>query len=234
MPVNTYFYATIKHDKINDIINILEKYINENTRYIITCETAKHTHIETEGQHMHFAVEDFDKKYDNFRNTVLKGKYGLRGKAKDGKPKQYGKTDKDKIRDEDKYLCYICKEANIENIYYKNYDLKTIQDYIARSYPKEESKSAYQEALMSYLEQNKHSFTRDNAYDSTIPITYVDSRYMPSIVTDHLEEMILKHYIENVEKVITINQLKYYVNRYLQFYTKDYTLMLLYMKNKLI
>jgi hypothetical protein len=225
MPVNSYFYAAIKHDKIDEVINILEKYINESTRYIITCETAKYSHIETEGQHMHFAVEDFDKKYDNFRNNVLKKKFGLRGKVNDGKPKQYGKTDKNKIRDEDKYLCYMCKEANIENIYYKNYDLKTIQDYIARSYPKEESKSAYQEALISYLDDNKHTFTRDTGTD-------IEYRYIPSIHTDALEEMILKHYIQEVDKVLTINQLRYYVNKYLQSKTKDYTLMLLYMKNK--
>lgn len=123
----------------------LEGYLDASAAYIVAKEVSKTSHKETNGEHFHVAADMSDKQYDSFRNTILKKKYNLRGKATKDKPRQYGIV-KD-VRDETKFLHYTVKS---QNIIYRNIDLKTIQDYISKSYIKEEKKD-FQQMLLEHL-----------------------------------------------------------------------------------
>lgn len=225
--------AALKHSEKENIIKYIEKYMDICGGYLIAMETSETSHQDTSGQHFHFAVDMSKENYDKFRKTVLVNHYGLRGQAKDGKPRQYGVVHN--VRDETKFLTYMCKEKFLPHIIYKKIDLKTIEQYIQDSFKKVDKK-IYENVLMDYLLDNKAIFTRDNAYDNAI-LKRVDNQYIPGIDVNMLEELVLKHYINNQEgilKVLCISRLRYYVTMYLQRYTQDYTLTLLYMKNKVL
>lgn len=132
----TFFMGAIRHNEIENVKNTLEKFIDASASYIIAMETAPTTHEETQGEHMHFAVEMDDKQYDAFRHTCFNNHYKLRGKAVAGKARQYGKIKQ--VKDETRFLSYTVKD---KNIVYRNIDLKTISDYIEKSHPKVEFRS---------------------------------------------------------------------------------------------
>lgn len=227
-----FFMAAIKHSEKDNIINYIEKYMDTDGGYLIALETSQTSHSDTSGEHFHFAVDMNKENYDKFRKTVLVNHYRLRGQAKNGQPRQYGVIKN--VRDETKFLTYMCKEKNLNNIYYKKKDLKIIQEYITNSYTKPDKK-LYENILMDFLLDNQAQFSRNNAYDNTSNYKYVDNQYIPDININMLEELVLKHYINNqegIQKVLCISRLRYYVTMYLQRYTHDFQFTILYMKNK--
>jgi len=227
-----FFMAAIKHSEKDNLINYIEKYMDIDGGYLIALETSQTSHIDTSGEHFHFAVDMNKENYDKFRKTVLVNHYKLRGQAKNGQARQYGVIKN--VRDETKFLTYMCKEKNLNNIYYKKKDLKIIEEYILNSYTKPDKK-LYETILMEYLLDNKAQFSRDNAYDNTSNYKYIDNQYIPDININMLEELVLKHYINNqegIQKILCISRLRYYVTMYLQRYTHDFQFTILYMKNK--
>jgi hypothetical protein len=215
--------AAIKHEEKDTIIKHLEEYIDEDRQYLVSMETSDDSHKETEGQHFHFAVCMDEKTYDKFRKTILVNKYKLRGQAKCGLPRQYGRIRN--VRDETKFLTYMTKEKN-NNLIFKNIDLEKIQQYIEDSY-KKEKKTEYVDTLMQYLEGNKYLFHNSPG------LNYLGGMPIPEIDTLKLEELVLKHYLDNQDKVLTIHKLRFYVNHYLQKYEKNQiSIILQYMKNK--
>jgi len=218
-----FFMAAIKHEEKDNIIKYLEEYIDEDASYLVSMETADDSHIETEGQHFHFAVCMSEKTYDKFRKTILVNRYKLRGQAKKGLPRQYGCIRN--VRDETKFLTYMTKEKN-ENLIFRNIDLDQIQQYIEDSY-KKEKKTDYVDTLMEHLEMCKHLFHNDPDQK------YLGGTQIPEIDTLKLEELVLKLYMDNHDKVLTIHKLRYYVNYYLQKKERNHiSIILQYMKNK--
>lgn len=93
------FMAHIKHSD--------KEYIKEQLKdfkYLFGMETCEY-------EHYHFLVEMSDKNYHAFAKRVFKDKYGLRGRAISGAPRQYGKVSQ--IRDIQKIARYTCKDKNI-------------------------------------------------------------------------------------------------------------------------
>lgn len=207
-----FFYAQIVHDHVPTVRELLESYISDEAAYIIAKETSPNSHKETNGEHLHFAVDMSKKQYDAFRNTVLVKKYGLRGKAQKDLPKQYGTVKN--VRDEMKMLSYTVKD---QNIIYRNIDLKTIQGYIEKSFKKNE-KVSYQEELMDYLKtfpsgyffQNHQIFTKEGIVDE------------PQIDFRKIQAEILQHWVLNCSKPLSRCQLQFYTNLYLQFHFKEF------------
>lgn len=208
-----FFFAQIAHSEEPSVREQLEKYITEDARYIVAKETSTTSHKETNGEHLHFAVDMTKKEYDAFRNTVLVKKYQLRGKAQKDLPKQYGTVKN--VRDEMKMLSYTVKDKNIE---FRNMDLKTIQEYIEKSYKKEEKKT-YQQDLMEYLK----SFEPD--YFMETPKTFIQTNNGDMFSTEvqdinfrKIQAEILQHWVMNSSKPLSRCQLQFYTNLYLQFH----------------
>lgn len=195
-----FFMSAIEHKEIEKVQIMLEKYIDASASYIISMETSKTAHKETKGQHMHYAVQMDDKQYDAFRHTCFNNTYKLRGRAVDGQPRQYGKIKQ--VRDESKFLSYTVKD---KNIIYKNIDLKTIQEYICKSYERVDKKDFVQ-ALTDHL--SSKAFYRDI------------ETMQDNIAIDHIELEILKYSMQN-NKAVTKSYIKHITSTFLQLHLKD-------------
>ncbi len=194
-----FFMSAIPHKEINNVENMLQKYIDASASYIIAMETSKTAHKETQGEHLHYAVQMDDKQYDAFRHTCFNNTYKLRGRAVDGAPRQYGKVKQ--VKDETKFLQYTVKD---KNIIYKNIDLKTIQQYITSSYKKVDKVDIVQE-LMEHLV-------------STRPEIVIDPYEPDNLQIDKIELEILKYYMCYLKKDITKAYLKTLTSKYMQIY----------------
>lgn len=156
----TFYRISYHHLHKDDVLKDILRYSDTSASIMICLETSKNpnTHKKTKGEHYHICVENpFD--WKNYRNTILVNKYKLIGKTMKDQPSEYCLTHK--VKDEDRFKVYMVKEKNNNNIY-RNIDLKTIQDYIERSYPKVDIKS-FQQKLMEYLETMMFGFVDSNA-----------------------------------------------------------------------
>ncbi len=103
------FFGCIKHDQIDEVYTILNKY--DIGKFIISLETAPDTHKMSNGEHMHFYVEMFPKDYLRFAKRVFIDKYKLKGKASGGVGRQYGKVKN--IENLERMQAYTIKDGNI-------------------------------------------------------------------------------------------------------------------------
>lgn len=196
------FFFCAYHCDISSHILSLESYIDASASYIIALETSTDSHSEFEGQHLHICADMSEKQYDSFRKTYLVKKLQLSGQAKKGRARQYGKVRN--IRDETKMLQYSVKD---KNIYYRNYDLKTIQQLIQDSFKKKEVKDFITE-LMEHL-QSLHFYAED-------------PNGIPRIEIHLVEIAIIKYYIENrIMKSLSKSQIKSLTTKYLMYYHKN-------------
>lgn len=206
--------AQLSHDLVPEFQAQLEKYIVWDARYIIAKEVAKGAHKETNGEHIHVAVDMTKKEYDAFRNTVLVKKYNLRGKAEKDLPRQYGIVKN--VRNEMKMLSYTVKS---KNIIYRNIDLETIQDYIEKSFEKTDNKKDFQQDLMYYLRGLSSSYivdtprTQNKLVNGVMTTTNVQEINFKGIQSD-----ILRYWVLNASKPLSRCQLQFYTNLYLQFH----------------
>lgn len=196
-----FFMSAIPHKEVENVETMLCKYIDPSASYIIAMETSKTAHKETEGEHLHYAVQMDDKQYDAFRHTCFNNTYKLRGRAVDGLPRQYGKVKQ--VKDETKFLQYTVKD---KNIIYKNINLKTIQEYIQKSYKKVDKTDIVQE-LMEHLVSIRPEMVIDH------------EEFDPSrIKVSAIEIEILKYYMLYLKKDITKAYLKTLTSKYMQLH----------------
>ena len=93
---------------------------------------------------MHFLVEMTPEEYHRFSKRVFIDKFKLRGRAKKGNPRQYGKVSK--IENVEKMKQYTLKEGD----YISNLSPEELQDLYEKSYKKAEDIDDIQE-LYKYL-----------------------------------------------------------------------------------
>lgn len=211
----TFFFAAIKHEYKEDIIKSLDKYITDDTSYLISMETTNGAHSDTNGEHFHFAVSGFEEKYDSFRKWILVKQFGLRGQATAGKPRQYGKIKANAIRDETKFLAYMCKDYSLDNnnIIYKNLLKDNLLEYIEKSYKKTE-KLTSEQMITWYLDdvlEDGELYVKQYQNERR----WIDSEHP---VIDHVPivKYIIQYYIDDKEKVISKSKVDYYVKMYIQ------------------
>lgn len=185
------FLVALPHRLIDEFIDSLKLYLGDAPKYVIGMETSVDSHAETQGEHMHVFADMDEPLYDRFRKTVLVKKYNLRGQARSGLPRQYGKIRC--IRDETKMLQYTVKDLNIR---FEGYTVEEIQAYIKHSYPKTERRNLRDE-VVSYLDSQ--NLWQDNQFQVT-----------------QAEIAVIRFYIENTDKTITKNIIKNHVIHYLQ------------------
>lgn len=194
------FFFCAFHCDISAHILSLESYIDASSGYIIGMETSTDTHSEFEGQHLHICADMSEKQYDSFRKTYLVKKLGLSGQASKGRSRQYGKVRN--IRDETKMLQYTVKD---QNIYYRNYDLKIIQQLIQDSFRKKDKKDFITE-LMEYLQT----------------CMFYSVMEPDKLEIHQIEITIIKYYmLQRVMKPLSKSQIKSLTTKYLMYFHKN-------------
>lgn len=201
------FFLAIGHIEVDTLWTYLCNYTPDPKLLILAAEISHVSHADTSGQHFHVVADWEDKTWETFKKTILIKKYNLRGQAKDGLPRQYGRVTK--IKDKDKMIAYTIKGGQFR---YKNVDDKYIEQCLEMSFEKEEDKKeAYQETLMVHLLAVRETFMNLN----NDPNRY-DSLCDNPINVYYLAEEILMHHMENKDKPICRTKLEYYIEYYLQ------------------
>lgn len=131
------FMAHLPASDNEEILEILQEY--DIGSYLIGYEKEPY-------EHTHFLVQMTTQSYHNFSNTIFKKRYNLRGQARNGLCRQYGKLKK--IEDLSKMASYTIKSGNIKT----NMPQDEVDKYFANSFKKEEKKKVYQE-IFEQLEQ---------------------------------------------------------------------------------
>ncbi len=101
------FYLAMKHCFVNEVHKLIDEYSTSETKYVITRETCKNSHKETDGEHFHVVVEWDEKLYIKFKREVITKIWKLKGQARNGIGRQYGK---EKVGNEDKMISYVLKD----------------------------------------------------------------------------------------------------------------------------
>ncbi len=194
-----FWFVAIRHQDVPSYIKHLDKYIDPSAQLIIANETARGVHHQSQGEHIHVAARMGTDTYKLFHNNIHKTQMKLQCRAGGGVGKQVGRI-KD-VRDHTKFLAYTVKDQRDhpfhgEKLFFRNIDLKTIQEFIEISYPKKEQ---WDNDLIDYLKLN------------TKPTLY------PNL--DTIETLIINFYIANskVKRTPTRPKLKAIMLRYLMY-----------------
>lgn len=134
------FYIDLPPGELVQLEHYLLRYIDKDeNKYLITHETSS----VSKKSHYHFVVEMDNKKYENFRDNIIKKKYNLSArKDKEGKGKQYGKVNK--IRDVNAMISYCLKDEGPRRT---NLGETEIEDFLRASFKKDEEKEHIQACI---------------------------------------------------------------------------------------
>lgn len=157
--------AFMGHIPVNDenfdyLENKLKTY--QIGQYIIAAETKPYDHF-------HFIVYMNDDTYRNFAKSVFKDKFKLRGQAKNGLSRQYGKT-KD-IKDPTKMMAYTVKDGNFRT----DMSEQQIEALVKISFEKKESKDLLQECI-DWVEHRYVEYHEADLYETpyvSVPILII-------------------------------------------------------------
>lgn len=84
------FYCCLPLEELDYLEKTLKEYkIGD---YLITHEVSQSSHKLTDGSHFHFVVQMSTKDYDAYVKKIFKTKYKLKGQARNGIGKQYGRV----------------------------------------------------------------------------------------------------------------------------------------------
>lgn len=194
------FMVALPHTQDDTLWSYLCNYSTDTTPIIMSKEVSKKSHQDISGEHYHIYIGWEEKTWEAFKKTILMKKFQLRGQAKDGLARQYGRVTK--IKDETKMIAYTIK---CNDYRFQNMD-KEYLDYIyANESFEREDKLDYQEQLMKHLLATRDKFILDTSQTTDTPI---------KVYT--LAEEILLHHMENKDKPICRTKIEYYISYYLQ------------------
>lgn len=174
--------------------------------YLMASEVTKESHTETNGEHFHFLVQMSDTDYHKYSKRVFKDKLKLRGQAKDGKPRQYGRVKK--IEDLTRMAAYTIKQGNIRT----NMTEAQLSGYKAVTFVAKEQLS-YDEELYNYLYENAKQVI-DTGNDKHIGMRLTKFNDIAIYVIK---------FVRNHKQHITFNRAKLdkYVRYYQTYYLKE-------------
>lgn len=195
------FMATIRHTEIDDIVAVIQEY-DSVTQYLIGLEVSPDSHQDVSGEHMHFLCDMSEKHYHNFADRIFRRKYKLRGQAKKGLPRQYGKLRQ--IHDFERMAAYTVKDSNIRT----NMDQATVDKFFKLSHKKDEEKE-FKEKVYKYLyELPAPEFTENNKVNT---FNEKDPFF--------LRKSIIGYFRDNlVDKIPNSNTIRSYVTGYMLYY----------------
>lgn len=185
------FMAHLSEDEFDYLEEVLQEY--NIGSYLIGFENEPYDHF-------HFLVEMELNDYHNFTQRVFVKKYKLRGKAKDGNCRQYGKI-KD-IQDIDKLKSYTIKDNN----YRSNLSEADVLRIFEQSH-KKESLKLLKDKMFQFVEDIFD--TKDLTFDQ-LNKNGNNACYKPHI-TDSAKHAIIEFMLQN-DVQITTSKLKTFYN----------------------
>lgn len=205
------FMAAIRHDHIDYVVEVIQEYSSV-TEWLISLETADKTHLETEGEHMHFLIRMSPIHYKNFADRIFVKKFKLRGQAMKGKPRQYGKLRE--IHDLERMGMYTCKEDNLRT----NIQESTVKRWVETAFKKDDV-DILRNNIYEHLDKMPiptHIMTFDgNA------LAQEEQNTKKQVPPCYLRMEILQYFRDNCDKIPNPNTIKSYVTGYILYHAKE-------------
>ena len=133
------FYLAMRHARSDEVYQYIDDYSTSDTKYVISMEKCKNSHKETYGEHFHVVIEWEEKHYNKFKREVITKIWKLKGQARDGVGRQYGK---EKVGDEDAMISYCLKDQEeqkpLHKVKFQNYTEEYLLKRYDLSYQKED------------------------------------------------------------------------------------------------
>jgi len=187
------FYA-VSHKCKDKFMEIIKKYV---TRcFIVALEKSKNSHKETQGEHYQCIFDMEETTYGNMNKALIK-EFNLKGQARNGIGRQYGKITKDKINDIELACIYTTKEGNVIS----NIDQEQIKEWYEKSYMKSKN-SIDLKKLIEYL---------DSFYISQCEYKMYYGNFL-----DEVRNHIINYHLEYKILLPRKNALSDYIRYYLQ------------------
>ena len=175
----------------NDVLKLIEEY--PIGQYIIAMEEQPY-------RHFHIAVEMLVKDYNAFVNKTLRKEFSLRGRATNGKPRQYGRVLG--IKKPDKMIAYTLKQG----CYISNIQASELEPYKAMSYVKDtgDNDREIRDKMKEYLDK-----------------TYYKDHYK-DVEDVKLKKAIIHFLLKEKIRIRTASQIDGYFKYMRQFSNHDY------------
>lgn len=210
------FYLVLRHALADDVKKFIDENSTSETKFLITQEKCKNSHKETDGEHFHIVIEWDDKTYNKFKRDVITKIWKLKGQARDGIGRQYGK---EKVETEDDMVSYVLKDQteDLSGCYYQIYTKEYLIERYKESYKKED---------------------RFTLMDEVIEHLKIMPCMAPPIDIFKIQLTILEYWMKNTNKIITKSTLNHITIRFLtqtyQHHTdQDYSIILQYILGKM-
>jgi len=206
------FYA-IQHQFKDKFMEIIKKYCNK--CFIVALEKARNTHKETNGEHLQCIFDMEETTYGNMNKALIK-EFNLRGQARNGLGRQYGKITKDKINDIELACIYTTKEGNVIS----NIEQEQIKEWYEKSYMKKKIFNI--KNLLEYLDSFHYYQDEREFYFSD----YLEK------IKEHIIEYHLDYKIELPRRNIFYDYIRYYLSNsekvknkaeIIKYYYRNYT-----------
>ena len=186
------FFCALKHSPEREeyLLNSLTSYdIGE---YLIVRETAHDTHKLTNGQHYHFLVQMNNDDYVRYRKKVFIDHFKLRGQAKDGFGRQYGKINY--LKSPDRMAIYMMKEDS-DNVVATTMTQSQLERWKEQSFQKSE-KDTYRDKVENYIVQQLWEHHQDDVFE----IMHPSGVLCDELKVHKLHQEIARYYIKFVRE----------------------------------
>lgn len=182
------FFCEATHDKAPVALDVIAKYCKSGKirRYVMSAETAEGSHLDTSGQHFHFACEMTDVAYHSFAKTLFIDKFKLKNGGRGQKAgNKYGKVEK--IKSLDRILGYTLKDGT----FWSNMSEEDIKYYRQFGFQK---KKSYKKELKDDFEELMAHISAQYSHQSAM--AYIDK----DLVGPELKKIIFMYHLKKQEK----------------------------------
>ncbi len=202
------FFCAVRHTDENEkyLIEMLKNY--DIGSYLIVRETSPVAHKDTDGDHYHFLVQMKSDDWGRFRKRVFIDHFKLRGQAKSGLSRQYGKVNY--LKDPERMAIYMLKDNSVVESTFTDSQL---QSWYKQSYSKSES-VGLKEKLVIYVKQ-RLSLSDWYSCDGLGP---TDANDIRKVFFEICELYVMYYREHNIDKTITKSQLSNFANYYMIYH----------------
>ena len=197
------FFCALPHSEADYLEQTLQEYASV-TEYLIGMEVSLDSHLDTSGQHFHFFTDMSPKDYHTFSIRVFRNKYHLRGQARKGLSRQYGKIKE--IQDLNKMAAYTIKDNNIRT----NMSSNIVQHYQNLAFEKVQLKDLKREI---YEHLKSHNITDIYKLRQNIIEFFRTSgeKNQRSLSRSYINNLLVGYMMYGDPKHFTIGQIEEYI-----------------------
>ena len=201
------FFCAVRHTSENEdyLVEMLKNY--DIGSYMVVRETSPVAHKDTDGQHYHFLVQMSKDDWGRYRKRVFVDHFKLRGQAKDGLSRQYGKVNY--LKDTERMAIYMCKDG-LGAVVSTTFTQEHLNAWYNQSFEKANDKT-FKDKLVEYV--SKHIDVSD--IDKYVDDEWDRLRRVKSMI---VKEVVHFYRVEGSQKMITKAGLINFVNYYMVYH----------------